>query len=146
VRIRSVFSHSAQAIAEGALISLLVVGLMAGTAFAGKGNQASGGSSSVSVVLIDSSDGVAHFGQHVTFNVSTSAAQPWVHLNCYQGSTWVDGEWGAFYAGAAWGKTFTLGPTSLWVSGAADCKADLVVYTRRGTLSTLATTSFHVDA
>jgi hypothetical protein len=37
VRIRSVFSHSAQAIAEGALISLLVVGLMAGTAFAAKG-------------------------------------------------------------------------------------------------------------
>jgi hypothetical protein len=39
VRIRSVFSHSAQAIAEGALISLLVVGLMAGTAFAGKGGS-----------------------------------------------------------------------------------------------------------
>jgi hypothetical protein len=37
VRIRSVFSHSAQAIAEGALISLLVVGLMAGSAFAAKG-------------------------------------------------------------------------------------------------------------
>jgi hypothetical protein len=39
VRIRSVLSHSAQAIAEGALISLLVVGLMAGTAFAAKGGN-----------------------------------------------------------------------------------------------------------
>jgi hypothetical protein len=36
MRIRSIFSHSAQAIAEGALVALLVVGLMAGTAFAGK--------------------------------------------------------------------------------------------------------------
>src|SRR4029079_6896166 len=36
MRIRSIFSHSAQAIAEGALVALLVVGLVAGTAFAGK--------------------------------------------------------------------------------------------------------------
>lgn len=42
MRIRSVFSHSAQAIAEGALISLLVVGLMAGTAFAAKPSRGSG--------------------------------------------------------------------------------------------------------
>ena len=43
MRIRSVFSHSAQAIAEGALISLLVVGLMAGTAFAAKPTAGTGG-------------------------------------------------------------------------------------------------------
>jgi hypothetical protein len=43
VRIRSIFSHSAQAIAEGALISLLVVGLMAGTAFAAKPTGSGGG-------------------------------------------------------------------------------------------------------
>jgi len=36
MRIKSIFTHSAQAIAEGALISLLVVGLIAGTAFAAK--------------------------------------------------------------------------------------------------------------
>jgi hypothetical protein len=45
VRIRSVFNHSAQAIAEGALISLLVVGLMAGSAFAGQGSHGGGGTS-----------------------------------------------------------------------------------------------------
>jgi hypothetical protein len=44
VRIRSVFSHSTQAIAEGALISLLVVGLMAGTAFAASGGKGGAGS------------------------------------------------------------------------------------------------------
>jgi hypothetical protein len=40
---RRVFGHSWQALLEGALISLLVVGLMAGTAFAGKGGQSTGG-------------------------------------------------------------------------------------------------------
>jgi hypothetical protein len=37
MRIRSVLKHSAQALAEGALISILVVGLIAGSAFAGRG-------------------------------------------------------------------------------------------------------------
>jgi len=47
VRIRSVFTHSAQVIAEGALLSLLVVGLMAGTTLAAKpgGTSTSGGGS-----------------------------------------------------------------------------------------------------
>ena len=44
MRIRSVLSHSTQAVAEGALISLLVVGLMVGSAFAAK--PTAGGSSS----------------------------------------------------------------------------------------------------
>ena len=43
MRIRSVLKHSAQALAEGALISILVVGLIAGSAFAGRGG---GGSAS----------------------------------------------------------------------------------------------------
>ena len=43
MRIKSIFTHSAQAIAEGALISLLVVGLIAGTAFAGKPAAGTGG-------------------------------------------------------------------------------------------------------
>jgi hypothetical protein len=60
VRIRSVFSHSAQAIAEGALISLLVVGLMAGTAFAarpaagtgGHGHKGGGGSTGTATLVV----------------------------------------------------------------------------------------------
>ncbi|HTG40764.1 MAG TPA: hypothetical protein VK697_04035, partial [Methylomirabilota bacterium] len=43
MRIKSIFTHSAQAIAEGALISLLVVGLIAGTAFAAKPAAGTGG-------------------------------------------------------------------------------------------------------
>ena len=58
MRIRSVFSHSAQAIAEGALISLLVVGLMAGTAFAargGGGKPGGGGTTSSATVAVNPS-------------------------------------------------------------------------------------------
>ena len=36
MRIGSVLKHSGQAVLEGALIAMLVVGLMAGTAFAAK--------------------------------------------------------------------------------------------------------------
>jgi hypothetical protein len=46
MRIRSVLSHSIQALAEGALISLLVVGLIAGTAFAGKPSRGGAGTGS----------------------------------------------------------------------------------------------------
>ena len=43
MRIKSVFKHSAQALAEGSLIALLVVGLMAGSVLAGKPEGAGGG-------------------------------------------------------------------------------------------------------
>ena len=48
MRIRSVLSHSAQAALEGALIATLVVGLMAGTAFAAKPSGAASSSGSCS--------------------------------------------------------------------------------------------------
>jgi len=65
VRIRSVISHSAQAIAEGALISLLVVGLMAGSAFAAKGGNASTGGG-----------GGGHKGGGTTTSSATVAVDP----------------------------------------------------------------------
>jgi hypothetical protein len=43
MRIRSVLNHSVQAVLEGALIAMLVVGLMAGTALAGKSGGGGGG-------------------------------------------------------------------------------------------------------
>ena len=49
MRIRSVLSHSAQAVVEGALVSLLVVGLMASTAFAAKPAAGGGGGTSCTV-------------------------------------------------------------------------------------------------
>ena len=43
MRIRSVLKHSTMAVLEGALIAALVVGLMAGTAFAARGGGGGGG-------------------------------------------------------------------------------------------------------
>src|SRR5439155_17704638 len=88
VRIRSVLSHSAQAVAEGALISLLVVGLMAGTAFAAKGgghNTTTGGGSLTLVMVTDADgNGLPNWGDQLTFKVSTSASYPSVEVDCAQ--------------------------------------------------------------
>jgi hypothetical protein len=49
MRIGSVLKHSGQAVLEGALIAMLVVGLMAGTTFAAKPVPTSSGSGACSV-------------------------------------------------------------------------------------------------
>jgi hypothetical protein len=142
MRIRSVFKHSAQAIAEAGLISLLVVGLMAGTAVAGKG----GSSASLAVVPLNSTDGMAHHGSQVTFNVTTSNAYPVVSLTCKQSGTVVYGASEPMYWPNIWDSTgvFTLSSIA-WSAGAGDCTAALKG-TSHGKVVTLATTTFHVEA
>jgi hypothetical protein len=152
VRIRSVFSHSAQAIAEGALISLLVVGLMAGTAFAAKGGggKPSGGTSgggTLALVLVtdQNGNGSPNRGDTVAFNISTTATEPFVNLRCYQSGVLVlNGSQGYFDGALNSSRNFGLG-SGAWQSGAADCTAWLDVYTKQG-WSHLGSTSFHVDA
>jgi hypothetical protein len=84
-------------------------------------------------------------GDRVTFNVSTTAtSRPWVNVNCYQGGTWVYGEWQGFFPEYLYGQTYTLGPTRLWQSGGADCTAALV--SKDGNRDkTLASVSFYVN-
>jgi hypothetical protein len=94
VRIRSVLSHSTQALIEGALISLLVVGLMAGSAFAAKptssgggGSHKGGGSGSAgTATLVVSPDPVA---ANSDFRVSGCGYKPGggVQLNLYAPGT-----------------------------------------------------------
>ena len=150
MRIRSVLSHSTQAVAEGALISLLVVGLMAGSALAAKGggSRPSGGGSgsSVSVVLLNSTDGIAHYGQQVTFNVSTTVSQPSVKLECFQAGVRVYYGSAGFYPEYPWpwAQTFTLS-SGAWTGGAANCTATLYYFNGRS-YPTLATQSFAVAA
>ena len=112
-------------------------------AMAAKGGPG-GGSSSVSLVLVDSTDGVAHTAQQVTFAVTTTAtASPFVSLNCYQNAVWVYTASAGFFAAYPWSRNFTLSSTA-WMSGEADCTARLYS-TKTGTkTTTLATTSFHV--
>ena len=152
MRIRSVFNHSAQVIAEGALLSLLVVGLMAGTTFAAKGGGSkptggggTGGTLAVKMVTDVNGNGSPEVGDTISFNVSTTATdKPWVKLNCSQGGSWVYTSSAGFFAAYAWAPNFTLSST-MWSSGAADCTATLYSVGSNGKISNLKTLAFTVS-
>jgi len=135
--------HIIRLAAAAATLALVVVP----AATAGKpggGTGTSGGT--ISVVLLDSTDGLAHYGQRVTFNVSTTATtSPYVNLKCYQNGALVGQSWEAFFPGSLDDQVMVLGGSSAWQSGAADCTATLNKRTKRG-WEQLASTSFHVYA
>src|SRR5262249_48924003 len=106
------------------------------------------GGSSISLVVLSaqaaSATSQVSIGSQVTFNVSTDkTSQPWVDVKCFQNGTRVYEQWNGFYASYQFGQTFTVGPTQLWTSGAANCTADLDYFTSNGTARTLASTSFN---
>ncbi len=106
------------------------------------GGTGGGSGGTISLVLVDSTDGQAHWGQTVTFNVSTTATnQPWVNLNCYQNGVLVAQGWEGFFAGSLDDQMFRL-YSPQWTGGEADCTANLT--TPQWTV--LASTSFHVYA
>jgi len=116
--------HHIRGRVTGTLLVAAVLALMlAAPSFAGK--------STISLVTLNASTTGAStgptMGSQVSFNVSTTAtSKPFVDVQCYQNGTWVYEQWQGFFAGWTGGQTFTLGPTGLWQSGAADCTADLV--------------------
>lgn len=150
MRIRSVLTHSVQAVLEGALIAMLVVGLLAGTALAGKpGGGGTSASSSLTLVLADDANGNGspNWADTVTFHPSTSAtSSPQVSLSCSQGGAVV------YHANAAWysGNPFAYMQmmklsSGAWTGGAADCTARMYYSSGKRTV-TLKTLSFHVGA
>src|SRR5215210_6308346 len=155
MRIRSVFKHSTQVVVEGALVSLLVVGLMAGTAFAGKGGGGhggggggkTGGSGSLAVVMVSDANGngLANWGDALTFTVTTAATNPFVKMSCSQNGVVVYTFSAGFFADYYWSKIFTLNSPS-WSSGAASCTATLYTTTDGTSITTLATMSVAVGA
>jgi hypothetical protein len=156
MRIGSVLKHSGQAVLEGALIALLVVGLMAGTAFAAKpaagtsghkgGGTTSGGVISAPVMVTDTGTPGLSAGDTITFSVSTAATTtPWVNLVCYQNGVLVYNGWKGFWVGSI-DPTWNFGLASTaWQGGAADCTANLDMNTKQG-MTQLSSTSFHVDS
>jgi hypothetical protein len=111
----------------------------------GGGKPGGGGGGTIALVLLDSSDGVAHYGQRVTFDVHTTAtAYPYVTLRCYQNGGLVYQLSNAMFA-TSLNQIFTLGPTPSWTGGAASCTADLESWSSRK-VSKLASTSFAVEA
>jgi hypothetical protein len=102
-------------------------------------------------VLLDSTDGEAHFAQHVTFDITTTATvYPYVTLRCFQNGAVVSGETVAMWLdGGVITRTFALGPSIAWTGGEADCTATLedrddYYFSRNGKIIDLASTTFHV--
>ena len=109
--------------------------------------EGGGGSLTHTMVVDGNGDGFPSFGDTVTFVVETSAtAYPYVTLKCYKDGTLVSQESNAMFA-TSLSQDFTLGPTMLWTSGAADCTATLESWgsSRRRTVTVLASTSFAVN-
>jgi hypothetical protein len=151
--LRSASIHVFQAVLEGALVAALIVVLVAGTALAAKGGNSGtsghkgGGTTNgtIAIVLLDSTDGQAHFGQKVTFTVSTSAtSKPWVTVKCYQSTLVYQASNGIF--ATSLNQVFTLGPTPAWQGGEAACTAwlqDWDSYAKNGKITNLASLDFH---
>ena len=95
MRIKSVLTHTVQAVAEGSLIALLVVGLTAGSVFAAKGGNGHGGAnpSSSAGCTVDVTS-VTGFGlptdEVINFFMSdTSGKTGWV-LGFTDDGTWTE--------------------------------------------------------
>lgn len=133
-------------------LALVPAGLAAKGGTAGKpdggGGKPSGGGGTISLVLLNSTDGVPHYGQKVTFNVSTTATSyPYVTLKCSQGGLVYQASKGIFPTSL--GQNFTLGPTPMWQGGDADCTATLEnwdSYSKNGSITALTSMTFHVYA
>ena len=141
-------THTLMALAEASLVALLVVGLIAGTAFAGKGGKGGGkptsGGGTVELVVLSGGDATPNWGESVTFTVSTTAStRPFVGLSCYQGGVWVYSGSVGYFPEYPWDQYFIL-RNGTWSSGAADCTAKLYYVNSRGNSVTLATMSFAV--
>ena len=141
-------SHTVMALAEASLVAMLIVGLLAGTAFAGKGGGGKPGGGTTtgggSLVVVDmDGDGTINYGDDVTFRLTTSATRPYVSVNCYQGGSWVYAASVGYFADYPWDQWFTLA-TSSWPVGSGDCTAQL--YTSRDgiRINVLGTTTFSV--
>jgi len=162
MRMRSVLTHSAQAVAEGALIALLVVGLAAGTTFAAKGGGGGGGGGgghhggggttgggSLALVLVydANGNGAANWADSITYTVSTTAtAYPYVSTQCTQNGALVLSSSAGFFPSYPWPDSQVVPLTSpVWTGGAASCTAKLYSMDS-GSQVILSTLSFSVGA
>lgn len=147
--------HSAQALAGGALVAVLVLGLTAGTAFAGKGGGGGGGAGTTGgssttftgpVMVVDNNgDGLPNYLDAVTFKVSTTAtSQPQVGLRCWQGQTFVFDGYVSYFDSWLSPTYFTLA-SSYWNPAlSASCTARLFYYSKRGQENVLGSLGFSV--
>ena len=114
-----------RAVTIPAVLAIAVAGI-ASPAFAGKPSRTSG-TSTLNLVLLNSSDGLAHHGQNVTFEAySSSTSEPHVKLSCAQGGTVVYTNQSGYYPSYPWPSTNVMTLKSgAWTGGGADCTATL---------------------
>jgi hypothetical protein len=95
------------------------------------------------LVVLNSTDGLAHWGGQVTFTVSTTATtEPHVSLKCSQNGVLVYATQTGFYAGYLWPWTQVMTLSSVaWTGGSADCVATLYYFSGADVVS-LATIGF----
>jgi hypothetical protein len=96
------------------------------------------------MVMDANGNGAPNWGDTITFNVVTTDTQPYVKLDCYQGTTPVASGSAGFFDSYPWPKQFLLQGVS-WTGGAATCTA--VLYHADGVSAwTIATINFDVGA
>jgi hypothetical protein len=127
------------------LMGMMLAAVTSSPAVAGKNSNATG-----SYTVTVSPDGPYYFGEQiwVTTNdpIYPNGRGPYIWLKCYQnGQIVASGDHAAFPDGWYYNWPFTLGPTQIWTSGAADCTIT-VIHTRHNRIVVDATTSFHVRA
>jgi hypothetical protein len=134
---------------QGSIVAVLLL-VTASAALAAGGGGKPSSSSSISLMLMaaptTSATASPSYGDAVTFAVSTSATtQPFVHVKCSQNGSLVYEAWQSWAKGP---QSFTLGGTTAWQGGAADCSAYLEnwdSYSKNGKITALASTGFQVN-
>ena len=139
--------HAGAASLEALLIALLLGMLVAGhAAVSGNGTSALAGNTATLTVPNGSygATTTATLGGAATLTArsSSTATTYWVAAKCYQGGTRVYSEW--VVADAAGNAVLTLGPTELWVGGAASCTAEAGYYGSNYKWRKVASTTFEV--
>ena len=138
------FTKTLAAIFALFFIAMLVL-VSASVADAAKGGRynASATDSNIALVVLDSTDGVAHWGHQVTFTVSTTATtEPHVSLKCSQSGVLVYATQTGYFAGYLWPWTQVMTLSSVaWTGGSADCVATLYYFSGASVVS-LGTLSF----
>ena len=152
MRMKSVLNHSVQAIAEGSLIALLIVGLLAGTALAapkGGGKPPSGGGGGITLQMVadTNGNGLPNRTERIHFTLTTSNTRPVVSVSCSQGGTLVYADSRPYYWPNIWDDDgiFTLS-SQAWSSGAADCRAEIQGTNSRGRVVSLGSMTFYAGA
>jgi hypothetical protein len=133
---------TAAVMAAAGALALAPTALAKGPSGGGGGGKG-GGSGSISAPIDETphADGLIHYGDWVTFNITTATTQPYVVLTCYQNGTLVLQGKDGFFTGSISGRDFGLW-SNAWTGGAATCTAQL----ETPTWSVLASTSFSVVA